>query len=96
MIYNWYSNKTNVDYYDSYDGDGYEQDYDECRGGMFVEKNLNNNTMTIHDKFREMQELSSHETWKHGKRCCAGNSYVFQDICMVNFSDILIQIIDTF
>ena len=71
----------------------YEED-SECRGGMFVEKNLNNNTMTIHDKFMEMEDLSSHETWKHGERCCAENSYVFEDLCDVSFSDILMQIID--
>ena len=50
--------------------------------------------MSIHDKFKEIEELSNDENWKHGKRCCADHSYVFQDLCKVysrSFIEISVQ-----
>ena len=71
------------DYYADYE-DGYSDDYpDECAGGSYAVKDLANNTMSIHNKFKEIEELSNDENWKHGKRCCADHSYVFQDLCEV-------------
>ena len=55
--------------------------------------------MSIHDKFKEIEELSNDENWKHGKRCCADHSYVFQDLCKVysrSFIEILMQTLDIF
>lgn len=76
----------NVEDYEYYPGyeDGYNDDYpDECAGGSNAVKDLENNTMSIHDKFKEIEELSNDVNWKHGKRCCADHSYVFQDLCEV-------------
>ena len=76
----------NVEDYEYYPGyeDGYNDDYpDECAGGSNAVKDLENNTMSIHDKFKEVEELSNDVNWKHGQRCCADHSYVFQDLCEV-------------
>ena len=51
--------------------------------GSNAVKDLENETMSIHDKFKEIEELSNDVNWKHGKRCCADHSYVFQDLCEV-------------
>ena len=53
--------------------------------------------MSIHDKFKEIEELSNDENWKHGKRCCADHSYVFQDLCEVHsisFIEVQMQTLD--
>ena len=73
--------KLNVD--DGYD-DSYEDDVDECKGGSSAIKELDNDTMSIHDKFKEIEEISKNDNWKHGKLCCSDHSYVFQDLCEVH------------
>ena len=87
--------KLNVDdgYDDVYD-DSYEDNVDECKGGSSAIKELDNDTMSIHDKFKEMEEISKNDNWKHGKLCCADHSYVFQDLCKVHlrrFTEMLMQ-----
>ena len=55
--------------------------------------------MSIHDKFKEIEKLSNDENWKHGKRCCADHSYVFQDLCEVHsisFIEVQMQTLDIF
>ena len=73
--------KLNVD--DGYD-DSYEDDVDECKGGSSAIKELDNDTMSIHDKFKEIEEISKNDNWKHGKLCCSEHGYVFQDLCEVH------------
>ena len=84
--------KLNVD--DEYVYDSYEDDVDECKGGSLAIKELDNDTMSIHDKFKAMEEISKNDNWKHGKLCCSEHGYVFQDLCEVHsrrFTEISIQ-----
>ena len=84
--------KLNVD--DEYVYDSYEDDVDECKGGSLAIKELDNDTMSIHDKFKEMEEISKNDNWKHGKLCCSEHGYVFQDLCEVHlgqFTEIYLQ-----
>ena len=87
--------KLNVDdgYDDGYD-DSYEDNIDECKGGSLAIKELDNDTMSIHDKFKGMEEISKNDNWKHGKLCCTEHGYVFQDLCEVHsrrFEEMLMQ-----
>ena len=89
--------KLNVDNEYVYDSD---EDYvDECKGGSSAIKELDNDTMSIHDKFKEMEDISKNDNWKHGKLCCSDHSYVFQDLCKVHlrrFTEMLMQTLDIF
>ena len=89
--------KLNVD--DEYVYDSDEDYVDECKGGSSAIKELDNDTMSIHDKFKEMEEISKNDNWKHGKLCCSDHSYVFQDLCEVHlgrFTEMLMQTLDIF
>ena len=81
------------DEYGDYSDEDYK-DYDECKGGSNSIKELDNYTMSIHDKFKEMKDISKNDNWKHAKHCCPDHSYVFQDLCEVHlrrFTEMFIQ-----
>ena len=86
--------KPNVDdEYGDYSDEDYK-DYDECKGGSNSIKELDNYTMSIHDKFKEMKDISKNDNWKHAKHCCPDHSYVFQDLCEVHlrrFTEMFMQ-----
>ena len=87
--------KLNVD--DGYEYDSDEDYIDECKGGSFAIKELDNDTMSMHEKFKEMEEISKNDNWKGGKLCCSDHSYVFQDLCKVHlrrFIEMLMQTLD--
>ena len=53
--------KPNVDdEYEDYSDEDYK-DYDECKGGSFAVKDFDNNTMSIHDKFKDVEEISKND-----------------------------------
>ena len=55
--------------------------------------------MSIHDKFKEMEDISKNDNWKNGKLCCSDHSYVFQDLCEVHsrrFTEMSMQTLDIF
>ena len=85
--------KLNVD--EEYVYDSYEDDVDECKGGSSAIKELDNDTMSIHDKFKEMDEISKNDHWKHGKLCCSDHSYVFQDLCEVHLMRLTERLMQT-
>ena len=56
--------------------------------------------MSIHDKFKEIEDLIT-DNWPilDKKRCCADHSYVFQDLCEVHsisFIEVQMQTLDIF